>query len=529
MATAYAPYSNAMRLGQGDVVEATNLSPSTSIKSGSIGNSGKGGGGFIDCDKFKEADINFLIYVKAISQPPSPPQQENIRFQRVKNLPQESFNRVFGDCFISGFLEGGEFTVLVSISIAEEVKAKEGEAAVRTQARIALTALTGREEADAARKAARKALAEKTEMTVNVNWSGGGRLKDEDTVWDIDSILRVAARFPDLVYKCPQRIAAVLSKYTSLRSFHEQMPGIVPLDYDNVVLYHTYLLEAYMEYKHIVKQLNLMLEDPSHYQEAPELPEETREDIKPIRLIHSELDDAKTYCRNQMLRIVKEVDNIAVHPELASSEDHVPPFMSSELFAAMIPRYKPTKPPQAVEVIDTPSPLHQAPLSSYPPAEQSYILSNSKLSKYFLLSPRIGSLHGPPFTSQLLSLPTQGFPTRINLHASDGLPRGFMFHYPPHSFAIGHTYTPPVASLSLSPEERVVKVDAESKLVWKEKARIVVWVRMTTNLGREAEAGNKLYQGTEPVRATWEGDGVKGCYGSFGDAVDAWGVIWGRV
>jgi hypothetical protein len=48
----------------------------------------------------------------------------------------------------------------------------------------------------------------------------------------------------------------VLSKYTSLRSFHEQMPSIVPLDYDNVVLYHTYLLEAYMEYKYIVKQLN---------------------------------------------------------------------------------------------------------------------------------------------------------------------------------------------------------------------------------------------------------------------------------
>jgi hypothetical protein len=56
-----------------------------------------------------------------------------MRFQRVKNLPQESFNRVFGDCFISGFLEGGEFTVLVSISIPEEVKAKEGEAVIKAQ------------------------------------------------------------------------------------------------------------------------------------------------------------------------------------------------------------------------------------------------------------------------------------------------------------------------------------------------------------------------------------------------------------
>jgi hypothetical protein len=174
-------------------------------------------------------------------------------------------------------------------------------------------------------------------------------------------------------------------------------------------------------------------------------------------------------------------------------------------------------------------PLHEASLSSYTPDEQAHILSNSQLSKYFLLSPRIGSTIGPPFTSQLLSLPTQGFPTRINLHASGDLPRGFMFHYPPHSFAIGLTHTPPTASLSLSSEERVVKVDAESKLVWKGKVRIVVWVRMTTNLGKEAEAGNRLYEGTELERAVWEGDGMKGCYGSFGDAVDAFGVIWGRM
>ncbi|KAI5815462.1 hypothetical protein BZA77DRAFT_76259 [Pyronema omphalodes] len=391
MATAYAPYSNAMRLGQGfnsytqnitidsavvfdppkvvstippppppvdeiqrqivtyssqfvdklsDVVEATNLSPSTSIKSGSIGNSGKGGGGFIDCDKFKEADINYLIYVKAISQPSVPPTQENMRFQRIKGITQDVFNRMFGDCFISGFLEGGEFTALVSITIPDEVKAEEkgGVAKIKATARLALATLTGRQETDTAILAARKVLSEKTELTMNVNWSGGGRLKEEDTQWDIDSILRVAARFPDLVQKCPQRIAAVLSKYTTLRSFHEQCPNITPLDYDNVVLYHTYLLEAYMEYKYIVKQLNQMLEDTSAYEEVSDAKlDDLRDELKPISLILSELDDAKTYCRNQMLRIVKEVDNIAYHPELASSEDHIPPFMSSELFAALIP------------------------------------------------------------------------------------------------------------------------------------------------------------------------------------------------
>jgi hypothetical protein len=81
-----------------------------------------------------------------------------------------------------------------------------------------------------------------------------------------------------------------------------------------------------------------VLEDTSAYEEVSDAKlDDLREELKPISLILSELDDAKTYCRNQMLRIVKEVDNIAYHPELASSEDHIPPFMSSELFAALIP------------------------------------------------------------------------------------------------------------------------------------------------------------------------------------------------
>ena len=42
-----------------------------------------------------------------------------------------------------------------------------------------------------------------------------------------------------------------------------------------------------------------------------------------------------------MLRIVKEVDNIAKNPELASDEEHLPPFMSAELFKAMLPVPRP--------------------------------------------------------------------------------------------------------------------------------------------------------------------------------------------
>lgn len=266
--------------------------------------------------------------------PPSQQHQETLRFQKLKGMPNtsEAFNAVFGDCFISGFLEGGEFTALVSLRFWDDgegsMAGKEG----RALAKLALSPRSGDEEVTAARKA----LTEKAEVSVNVSWAGGGNIKDEGQ-WDIDSILSIAARFPEMVSRCPQRIAAVLTKYTTLRSFLEQMPGIVPLDYDNTVLYSGDLLDAYMEYKHMVRQLNQMLADPSAYVESTFVSREEAAELKPIRLLPSELDDAKTYCRTQMLRIVKEVDNIAKNPALAMDEEHIPPFMSAELFRAMLP------------------------------------------------------------------------------------------------------------------------------------------------------------------------------------------------
>ncbi|KAI5776497.1 hypothetical protein EDC01DRAFT_463456 [Geopyxis carbonaria] len=379
MATLSAPYNNAMRLGQGfnshtqkicidnavlldngykkpaavpapevkepqkqnvtytarfvdklsDIVEATNLSPSFAIKSGTIGSPGKGA--FIDTDQFKESDINFLIHVKVTNQ--TMVQQENIRFQRLKNLPVDKFHDVFGDTFISGFLEGGEFTSLISLKVVDRKRKEE----VKDQAKIALTSPTASPDAERAAYAARKSLQENTEIAISVNWSGGGELKEEGTLWDIESITKTAARFPDLVYKCPQLTTAVLTKYTAVRSFHETMPGFSPLDYDNVGVYMSDLLDAYMDYKLLSRQINKMIEEPEFYEERAKNESETREDLQPIRLVLSELDEAKTYCRQQMLRIVKEVDTIGAQPELAIEEEHVPPYMSPELFASLIP------------------------------------------------------------------------------------------------------------------------------------------------------------------------------------------------
>lgn len=96
---------------------------------------------------------------------------DNPRFNKLKGLPNEKFNEVFGDCFVSGFLEGGEFTAVVSIKVHRGRRREE----VMAQAKIALGAPGSSHEVV---MLARRGLQEQAEMAVAVNWVGGGCLKD---------------------------------------------------------------------------------------------------------------------------------------------------------------------------------------------------------------------------------------------------------------------------------------------------------------------------------------------------------------
>jgi hypothetical protein len=67
---------------------------------------------------------------------------------------------------------------------------------------------------------------------------------------------QAAARFPDLVADCPQRIYANLTKYDTLRSFVALKPeGCSPLQYENAQIYTNALLDSFMSYKALYKQL----------------------------------------------------------------------------------------------------------------------------------------------------------------------------------------------------------------------------------------------------------------------------------
>ena len=55
----------------------------------------------------------------------------------------------------------------------------------------------------------------------------------------------------------PQRTYAILTKYTTLRSFQEQAGHFSPLEYENAGVYTSALLDAYMDYKNIWKNIQM--------------------------------------------------------------------------------------------------------------------------------------------------------------------------------------------------------------------------------------------------------------------------------
>ena len=250
-----------------DVSDSMNISGCLAIKCGTI--QGSGPGAFVDTNRFRESDMNFLLQVKVINQTPVL-EEESYEFQKLDGVPSSKFTDVFGDCFISGFLEGGEFSALISIKVLDKSRMKDIKAAyafpacdVRdrdlTSNRASFALSVGGVGIEAEGEAAIKnaEIAQSTETTVSVSWCGGGVLKKPDEVWNISTVTATASKFADLVAQTPQRTSAILTRYTSLRSFVLVQKDISPLNYDNTGVYTADLLNAYMEYKLHWKNINI--------------------------------------------------------------------------------------------------------------------------------------------------------------------------------------------------------------------------------------------------------------------------------
>ena len=312
-------YSSRMVDNVSDIVQALNISSSASIKYGTI--KGAGSSSIVNENKVNQSDLNYIVTVKVTNE--TSPVADKMTFNPIPEMDNQKFTEVFGDCFISGFTEGGEFSAIVSIKVSDKSKVSAVKAAA--EAEIAIAAAPGlsvgtknsldRSNSD---------VWDDTETTISVNWAGGGDLKPADEKWDLATVVDVATRFPHLVQTCAQRTSAVLTRYTSLRSFNEANARNPPedkyriLDYDLCSLYTQDLFSAFLAFKNIWADLSEMMKNPDRYHER-----DVSTDVpSPIQLTPQSLNEARLLARKALTQITDVTKELIYNPSLADLDEH---------------------------------------------------------------------------------------------------------------------------------------------------------------------------------------------------------------
>ncbi|PGH17839.1 hypothetical protein AJ80_04662 [Polytolypa hystricis UAMH7299] len=292
-----------------DVADALNISSSATIHYSTTQSNGTAS--FVRENNISESDINFIVSVKVINE--LPVSSSSMEFRPIEGLNPDNFPSIYGDCFIAGFLEGGEFSAIVSIKVQDKAKISKVKLAAEMQLAVGnyfkpfnSGGITDKEHAD---------LWSDTEVNISVNWSGGGNVKPKDS-WDLQTIIQAANDFPSQVSKFSQKISAILMSYNSLRSFHELnatlTTPLVVLDYRLCELYTADLLATFLAYKSIWKSILKMFKAPHLYavkESTPAFPEVIQ--LDPVSLNHALLE-----CRKGMTLILQETKLLAKQPHL---------------------------------------------------------------------------------------------------------------------------------------------------------------------------------------------------------------------
>ncbi|CAD6572784.1 MAG: hypothetical protein ASARMPREDX12_005446 [Alectoria sarmentosa] len=311
-------YSSRMVDNVSDIVQALNISSSASIKYGTI--KGAGSASIVNENKVNQSDLNYIVTVKVTNE--TSPVADKMTFNPIPEMENSKFTDVFGDCFISGFTEGGEFSAIVSIKVTDKSKISAVKAAA--EAEIAIAAAPGLSVGTKnSLDKSKSDVWDDTETTISVNWAGGGDLKPADEKWDLATVVDVATRFPHLVQTCAQRTSAVLTRYTSLRSFNEanaRNPAedkFRILDYDLCSLYTQDLFSAFLAYKNIWAELSDMMKSPDHYRER-----DPGTDIpNPIQLTPRSLNEARSLARKALTQITDVTKELIYNPAMADLDE----------------------------------------------------------------------------------------------------------------------------------------------------------------------------------------------------------------
>ncbi|EGX45522.1 hypothetical protein AOL_s00169g128 [Orbilia oligospora ATCC 24927] len=359
-----------------DILKKLEVSGALTIKLDGLGQvSGKAA--FIDSEDIKNADIKYEVNVKVTNQRLIA--EDMTEFVPIDYIEAGRFTEVYGDCFISGFIEGGVFDALVTITTADTMKKNSLSGSLSLSAKISAVDVEGTVSGLSSKDSALK----NAKTNIKVTWSGGGDIRpDSIKQWTLENLKQIAMEFPDAVAACPQRVRQV--DYLTIISAE-------PSDYENAGIYTSSLYDAYTDYKILWNQIHAMMSKlnknelelfaqtasnslkkyagiakeeqeakEKHYIELLEALKKgkssqalvaggsrgvTKSIEKPLPNNKIELYDPDIFglevaardCRFEMIKIVKEVDAVTRDPKVACDPYRTSQYLSPSIFRMLLP------------------------------------------------------------------------------------------------------------------------------------------------------------------------------------------------
>ncbi|OAL34316.1 hypothetical protein AYO20_06369 [Fonsecaea nubica] len=264
--------NNAMGFNASAAIKATSLGPGAEARSS-----------LATRDDLNTNDVNFLVHVKVVNE--ADDRKEEWSFNEVPGLNEAlgedkepgvmkdahsrsvEFTRIYGDCFISDFVEGGEIYAWVGIKSQDRKNSRQ--LAVHASAQLTPMGLPVQASGEMDASQERNRLFSQATTSIRIQWRGGGQIKNHDFPWGMDSLILIANAFPSMVAAKPAKIRAVLTPYTALKSFHDHRlsnPRIpLPLTYDHCAIYTSTLYEDFMAFQDLCEKLNTMIKDPQDF------------------------------------------------------------------------------------------------------------------------------------------------------------------------------------------------------------------------------------------------------------------------
>lgn len=189
-----------------------------------------------------------------------------------------------------------------------------------------------------------RALTEHSKITVTLHTIGGGSAVLEDQQNSLYLLRNAATNFLTLAPEHPQKLYAILTRFDNISSFHTQGTTQSPVlvRYEHCALYANMLLDAFVEYKNIDWQLSANIAAiKAGLMRFKQSDPAASDGKRRFENSWAGITRAKRECMRQMIKIMKEVEQVRKNPEIATDDGREEPFEDPLVFNECIPHVEP--------------------------------------------------------------------------------------------------------------------------------------------------------------------------------------------